>query len=31
MEGVIIGGTAMVIFGLVFLYLDWRSRKRHHP
>jgi hypothetical protein len=31
MEGVLIGGTAMVIFGLVFLYLDWRSRKQRHP
>jgi len=31
MYGVIIGGAAMVVFGLVFLYLDWKSRKpRHH-
>jgi len=31
MYGVFIGGTAMVIFALVFFLIDRRSRKaRHH-
>ena len=29
MYGVILGGIAMIIFGLIALYLDRRSRPKH--